>query len=104
MISLTINGEQYPLQDVTPDWINEQIRHHQASDRPFCVKILIRQNGLDMVLATAGCSASAAVSARRPSPREQELFDLWKRLDLDDSHFSGGNLVAFLAHLRHALG
>ena len=104
MISLTINGEPYPFQDITPDWINHQIHHCQANHQPVCVKIFVRQNGLDMILATSGCPDSGRASARRPNPREQELFDLWRKFDLDGTHFTGGNLVAFLAHLRHALG
>ena len=104
MITLTINGESYPFQDITPDWINQRIHQHQANHQPFCVKILIRQNGLDMILATSGCPVSGGASPRQPNPREQELFDLWRKFDLNDMHFTGGNLVVFLAHLRHALG
>lgn len=91
MISLTINGEPYSFQDITPDWINQQIHHHQANHQPVCVKIFIRQNGLDMILATSGCPDSGGVSARRPNPREQKLFDLWRKFDLDGTHFTGGN-------------
>lgn len=99
MIIVSIGEEQRSLQDATPVWINEQIQRRRADGQPICARVSIQQGGLNMSLATPNCTSTQG-SGRRPTPDEQELFALWADRGLNDPHFSGGNLLAFLAQLR----
>lgn len=99
MIIVSIGEEQRSLQDATPVWINEQIQRRRADGQSICAKISIQQGGINMSLATPNCISTPG-GRRRPTQEEKELFALWADRGLNDPHFSGGNLVAFLAQLR----
>lgn len=99
MIIVSIGEEQRTLQDATPAWINEQIQRRRADGQSICARVVIHQGGLNMSLATPNC-ASTQGGGRLPSQSEKELFALWANRGLNDPHFSGGNLVAFLAQLK----
>jgi len=99
MIIVSIGEEQRALQDATPAWVNEQIQRRRGDGQSICVRVSIKQGGLNMSLATPNC-ASTQGEGRTPNPNEKELFALWADRGLNDPHFSGGNLVAFLAQLR----
>lgn len=104
MITVTIGTEQRSLQDVTPDWINQQMQRRHADGQSICVRVLIRQGAIDMALSTAGCPASGGGGGRPLRPPEIEIFDLWDERKLSGPQFSGGSLVAFLSQLRRSFG
>jgi len=100
MIIVSIGGEQRSLKDATPAWINEQIQRRRADGQLICAKVLIRQGGLNISLATP-CCADTQGGGRPPNSNEKELLALWDDRGLNTPHFTGGNMVAFLAQLRH---
>lgn len=99
MIIVSIGNEQRALQDATPAWIQEQIQRRRADGQSICARVSIQQDGLNVNLATPSCVSSQG-GGRPPNPNEKEVFALWADRGLNDPHFSGGNLVAFLAQLR----
>lgn len=100
MIIVSIGEEQRSLQEATPTWINEQVNRRRADGQPICARVSIQQGGLNLSLATPNCSSTQGGGRRPPNPNEKELCALWADRGLNDPHFSGGNLVAFLAQLR----
>lgn len=85
----------YNLKDVGSSWINGQINSRKKDGVPVCVKVIIKNDNVDIVLATADCPCSRG-GGREPNHQEQGIFDLWKKLHLDDTNFSAGNLIGFL--------
>lgn len=101
VIIVTIGEQQRSLQEVTAEWINQQIQRRRADGRPVCARVSIQQGGLNMALSTPNCG-NAGGGGRLPNSNEKEVFRLWADRGLDDPHFSGGNLVAFLAQLKRS--
>lgn len=101
MITVTIGEEERTLQEATEQWINHQIQRRRADGMAICVRVSIRQGGLDMILATPSC-ISRGGSGRAPNANEKEIFGLWNQRGLNDPNFSGGNLIAFLAQLKRS--
>lgn len=102
MIAVRIGEEERSLQEATEQWINHQIQRRRADNQAICVRVSIRQGGLDMALATPSCNGAGG-GRRTPNANEMEVFRLWKERGLDEPEFSGGNLVAFLAQLKRSL-
>lgn len=98
MVILGIGAEQRPADRVDEEWINQQIDRRRADGQTVCVTVTVDQDGLNMVLSTPGCHSRG--SGRRPRAKEKEIFDLWGQAGLNDSQFSGANVVAFLKRLR----
>lgn len=94
MITVRIGNEEREC-PVDPSWVNQQIKGRKESGSTPCVRVTIKSDGVDLALASKACGAGG-VGGRRATPREQEVLDLWKRHQLDQADFSGGNLVSFL--------
>lgn len=102
MISIKIGTDERSLETADESWINHQInRRRQDGDSP-CVRVHIEENGLNVILSTASCPVGNG-GGRPPNAKEKEVFDLWDRLHLNSSEFTGGNLVAFVKQLRRFL-
>lgn len=98
MIAVRIGEEERSLQDATEQWINQQIQRRRVDNQAICVRVAIRQGGLDMVLATPSCNGTGG--GRTPNANEIEVFRLWNERGLNVPDFSSGNLVAFLAQIK----
>lgn len=101
MIKIRIADVEKELASADEQWINQQINRRRADGQTVCVRVTIHEGGLDMVLATPTCGAGGG--GRPPRPDENRVFDLWKKLGLNDESFTGGNVVAFLKQLQHLL-
>src|SRR5690349_10830780 len=99
MITVHINAESRPFDDADPNWINEQINRRRRDGANVCARVQIDCPPVNMTLASVGCGAGVG-GGRPPNTQEKEIFDLWNKLGLNDSDFSGGNLVAFLKQLE----
>lgn len=97
MIRVQIGGNERDLDDVSPQWVNEQINRRRADGVPVCVKVLVNSSAVNIALATPGCQSEGG--GRQPSQQEKELFDLWEQLHLNTDEFTGGKLIAFLRQL-----
>jgi hypothetical protein len=98
MITIRIAEEERQLDAVDEQWINQQINRRRADGQSVCVIVTVHKDDLDMVLSTPNCASGGG--GRPPRPREKEVFDLWNQRGLNDTDFTGGNLVAFLKQLR----
>jgi hypothetical protein len=62
-------------------WINQQINQRRADGLTVCVRVIVKEGDLDMILSTPTCRASEG-SGRPPRPREKTVFDLWNQRGL----------------------
>lgn len=99
-IRIQIGKSERAIEEIEPNWITEQINRRRHEDVPVCVRITINTGSINLSLATSDCPKSSA-SSRKPNTQENEIFDLWERLHLNNSGFSPGNLVAFIKQLRN---
>ncbi len=98
MIRIMIAEEERQLGTVDQQWINQQINRRRANGQTVCVRVIIHEGDLDMVLSTPNCGTSPG-GGRPPRRQERKVFDLWNQRGLNDADFTGGNLVAFLNQL-----
>ncbi len=94
MIEVQIGSIKKNLEEVNAGWINEQLARRRRDDEPVCVQVFIDKSPLNMRLATPDCPSR--VGGRAATPRENNIFELWERHRMNDSNFTGGNLMAFL--------
>ncbi len=102
MIRIRIGETEKEFGSADESWINQQINRRRAEGQTVCVRVTVHEGDLNMVLSTPSCVTSGG-GGRPPSPREKELFDLWNQRGLNDTDFTGGNLVAFLKQLKNLL-
>jgi hypothetical protein len=103
MIRVSINGEERSYEGGIDPWINQQINRRRDDNRIVCVVITVNQDPVNLILRTQGCAPNAGGrgSPRQLTEREEDIFALWSRHGLDDPHFTGGNVIAFLKQLRN---
>lgn len=102
MIKIRIDEAEMDLSSADESWINQQINRRRADGLSVCVRIIVKEGDLDMILSTPTC-ASTGGSGRPPRPCEQTVFNLWNQRGLNEIDFTGGNLIAFLKQLRHII-
>lgn len=102
MITITIGSEQRSFQDFTSQWVHQQLVRRRHDNATVCIKIVIDEAPLNMILSTPGCAATVqrAASHRPPNPQESQIYALWDRHGLNDHGFTGGQIIAFLQQLR----
>ena len=98
MITVKIGSEEREFEG-NPQWVHEQLERRRRENGCVCVRVHIHCGVIRMQLASEGCAGGDG-PGRRPNEQEQELFDLWRRMQLDTSSFSSGNLVAFLKQIQ----
>lgn len=103
MIKIRIANEERQIDTADVQWINQQINRRREEGHPVCVRVIIHEGGLDMILSSANCETNAGGGGRPPSLQEKKVFDLWDQRGLKRADFAGGNLVAFLQQLKHFL-
>jgi len=95
MSSIRIGNEERALQNVDADWINQQINGLRHDHRPVCVMVLVNEGDINVRLQTSECPAGSA-GGRPPNHRERAILELWSKHHLDQSSFSGGDVVSFV--------
>lgn len=99
MISVTINGDERSGSDITESWVTQQVNNRRRNRAPVCVVVQLKESNLNMTLRTVDCTTRGGGS-RAPNAREQRVFELWNKLQLDGSDFTGGDLLAFLKQVE----
>ncbi len=102
MIKIKIGEVERDLSSANESWINQQINRRREDGLSVCVKVIIKENDLDMILSTPTCVSSGG-GGRPPRPREKTVFDLWNQRGLSEPDFAGGQLIAFLKQLKRIL-
>lgn len=97
-VRVVIGSSDRDINNIEPNWINEQIGRRKSEGVPVCVRVLIDHGDINISLATSDCPSSSSGNRRLTGP-ENEVVDLWKKLHLDKNDFSSGNLVVFLKQL-----
>ena len=103
MISVRINGDarKWP-EEADEHWVTQQINRQRAAGQSVCVRVTITSGPVDVTLSTPGCPAGAG-GYRPLRPQEQEVLSLWSDRHLNDTGFTGGDLVAFLKQVGRAV-
>ena len=97
-VRVIIGSNERNLNNIESNWVTEQVNRRKKDGVPVCVKILISHDDINLALATSDCPSTPGRSRKLTGP-EQEIVDLWHKLHLHESHFSAGNVVAFLKQL-----
>lgn len=103
MIKIRIANEERQIETADVQWINQQVNRRREEGHPVCVRVIIHEGGLDMILASSNCGSSAGGAGRPPNNQEKKVFDLWDQRGLNRADFAGGSLVAFLQQIKHFL-
>lgn len=77
MIKIRIANEERQIDAADVQWINQQVNRRREEGHPVCVRVIIREGGLDMILASSNCGNSAGSGGRPPNIQEKKVFDLW---------------------------
>jgi hypothetical protein len=88
--------------EASESWINEHINQRKGDGQAICIQVFLDEDGVNMILSTPACGSGGG-GGRRPTAREQEIFDLWNKHHLNETQFTGGNVIAFLKQLRRLL-
>ena len=99
MITIKIGSSEQSYENADESWINQQINGRRRDGQSVCVRVVINNGSINMVLSTPNC-ATGGGGGRSPNLQEQRIFDLWDKHGLNKTDFHGGNLIAFLKQLR----
>ena len=102
MVTIKIGESERSLPDADVNWVNQQINRRRAEGLTVCVRVTIKTQAVNVILATPGCASSGGAS-RRLTEEEQRVFDLWQQRGLNQSDFSSGNVVAFIKQLDRVI-
>lgn len=100
MNKIIIGRSEKELSEASESWITQQVRERQHAGETFCVRIILKTDCVDMILATLGCGNGGGGGGRSPNHKEQEIFALWNERHLNQPGWAVGNLIAFLKQLR----
>jgi len=96
MISVWINGQQ--RDGIDEGWIARTIQSLRHEGEDVCVRVSVKDNGLDLAVTAGVCPPGQG--GREPNPRERRIFDLWSQCGLSsDRELTPGRLVQCLKRL-----
>jgi hypothetical protein len=98
MVTVAIGHEFRSDSDISESWINQQVNRRLHDGARICVVVTVKEGDLDMILRTIDCPSPQG-SGRQANSQERGVFDLWKKLHLQDGEVRGGNLVGFLKQM-----
>jgi hypothetical protein len=99
-IRVKIAGIEKDISEVDPNWVNQQINGRRADGEVVCVQVTIHKDSVNLILITADCPHAISGSKYILTDIEHEILNLWRKLHLSESNFSGGNLIAFLHQVK----
>lgn len=99
MSTVKIGTDERPLDNATPQWINQQINNRRDDGESVCVIVRLRDPYPELNLATPTCGGGGAGQTKQYSDRESAILALWRE-GMGQTGFTGGDLVAFLARLK----
>ncbi|MFL5329176.1 MAG: hypothetical protein ACJ8C4_09685 [Gemmataceae bacterium] len=99
MITVTIGNDRRQDDGITDGWIQEQIGRRRADGNMphVTVEIAGRAN------VTLSIPSYPGGVGRRPNDLENQIFGLWRGLELDSPIFTANGLVAFIKGARRLL-
>jgi hypothetical protein len=103
MYKIQIGGSEKELSEVSESWISHQVQERRHDGQPVCVRISLKNDCIDMILATPQCGGGGGGVGRQPKCKESEIFALWNDRHLNQNDWAVGNLIAFLKQLRRLI-
>lgn len=102
MVTIQI-GDSMPhnLAQADAHWINEQINRRRKEGLQITLEVRIQEGDADLFFRTPAISGRGG--GKKYTPLERQIIDLWVRHGLSNPGFPGGELVAFVTHLRKLL-
>lgn len=100
--TIKIGNEEFPLSDVDPQWITQQIVNRRKDGLTVCVIITITSTDLDLRLSTPTCGGGGG-GGRQATSRERGILDLWNQHHLGEMEFSPGDVVAFVKQVQRMI-
>ena len=98
-IKVQIGESEKYLKDVTPDWIEAQIRNRREDEASYCVRISFNTEYSNMILSTRNCPPSGGRTMELNN-KERRIYELWKSCGLNKDSFEERNLISFLNQLK----
>ena len=98
-IRIRIGQDERELAQADEHWIISRIKQEEANQGSVCVRVIIKGDGVDMVVSSGGCSGGGS-GGRQANAREQEIFELWNKHGLNGKHLAPGEVNAFLKQIR----
>lgn len=102
MNTVKIGSDERLINEADAQWINEQINRRRNDLGDVCVVVRINEPEISITLATPSCIGSGG-GGRKPNTKESVVLDLWMDRGMNQSDFSGGDLVSFLAQLKRII-
>ena len=98
MVRIQIGDSERELGSASESWINQHIKRRKAAGTPVCIRVIIREDRVNMTLSTSHCH-NVSGGGRPPNRCEQEIFDLWEKRGMNEDDFHGGHVISFLKQL-----
>lgn len=103
MVSLRIGThERQGIESLEESWVSNVIQGYKRNDEKCCVVLKIDEEDVDLKLATSDCGLGGG-GTRKFTSKEQDIIDLWTKLDLNSQSCNPGNLIAFLKQLQRII-
>ena len=105
MVTVQIGSEVRSFRDADGRWIQQQSDRRTADGQSVCIRVVIKENDVDLIFATAGCGGSGRRDGPVPqfSAKENEVISEWRKHKLDQPEFPSGYVVDFLKALKRLL-
>jgi hypothetical protein len=100
--TINIGSAEATIEQADENWITQQISRRRDDGAAVCVRVVITESDADFALVTPACAGGGGGS-RQLNRLEERILELWRAQGLTGHRFTGGNVVAFLHQLRHAL-
>ena len=96
MISLKIGSNERQNDNISNQWIAQQIRNRKKANQPICVTFRIRKDDVNLLLQSDACSKGINGSGPPPNKKESRLIELWNDKGLNSKKINPGMLISFL--------
>ena len=102
MVEIQIGELRRNLNEVRENWITTQINRRRADGQTVCVRVIIREGSLNISFSTPTCPGRRTGEPAIDN-QVKEIVAIWNKNHLNESDFTGGNLIAFLKQLRRLI-
>lgn len=73
-IRVQIGTSERDISVIEPNWVNEQIDRRKIDGAPICVRVSIKQEDINISLATNDCPKDGGGGGRLPNKREKKYL------------------------------
>ncbi|MFP4381881.1 MAG: hypothetical protein ACLFUS_15385 [Candidatus Sumerlaeia bacterium] len=99
MIRVNIAGAERELGKADKNWIIHQIEARQKEGQLVCVRVIVEEDGVNMILSTPTC-AETSNSRLRPNQKEKTIIEIWEKSGLSSHSFKALNVIRFFEQIE----